>query len=328
MDRILVTGAKGQIGSDLVTALRSRYGDDRVLESDIVPEPSDNGSSLRYERVDVRDRDRLAKVVENHNIDTIFHLASILSAIGENNPDRAWDVNLGGLKNVLDLAKERHLKVFWPSSIAVFGPATPHQIAPQTTVLDANTMYGITKISGEFLCRYYAEKFGVDVRSIRYPGIISYTTPPGGGTTDYAVEIFYAAIKEGTFTCFVRPETRLPMMYMPDAVRATLEIMETDADKIHVRTSYNLAAVSFSAEELVTEIQKYLPHFTCRYEPDFHQTIADSWPETIDDSEARKDWGWKHQWTLPLFVEDMIENLSRKLVTDSDLTAHKLPTHS
>jgi nucleoside-diphosphate-sugar epimerase len=313
MNRILVTGAKGQIGSDLVVALRNRYGADRIVESDIVPPAgATNGISL-YRQIDVRDAKLLEETVDHFGIDTIYHLASLLSATGEHNPDAAWDVNVNGTKNILDLAARKGLKVFWPSSIAVFGPGSPHQNAPQTTILDPTTMYGITKVSGEFLCRYYAGRFGVDVRSVRYPGVISYTAPPGGGTTDYAVEIFYAALEKGSYTCFVRPDTRLPMMYMPDAIRATIELMEADPDRLTVRTSYNLAAFSFSAEELAAEITKHLPGFTCHYSPDFHQEIADSWPQVIDDSQARKDWHWQPEYTLSSMVEDMLEKLSQKL---------------
>lgn len=315
MNRVLVTGAKGQIGSDLVVALRNRYGADRILESDIVPPTGSTNGSTLYRQIDVRDARQLEQAVDEFGVDTIYHLASLLSATGEHKPEAAWDVNVNGTKNILDLAARKKLKIFWPSSIAVFGPGTPHQIAPQTTILDPTTMYGITKVSGEFLCRYYAERFDVDVRSIRYPGIISYTTPPGGGTTDYAVEIFYSALEKGSYTCFVRPDTRLPMMYMPDAIRATIYLMEADSNRLTVRTSYNLAAFSFTAEELAAEISKHLPGFTCTYDPDFHQDIADSWPEVIDDSEARRDWMWQHEYTLTATVKDMLDKLSRKLVS-------------
>ena len=308
---ILVTGARGQIGSDLVTALRERYGPASVVASDLLAPLSHNG--LPYETLDVTDKQRLDEIVAHYQVDTIVHLASLLSAKGEQQPALCWDVNVGSLRNVLDVAVARGLKVFWPSSIAVFGPHTPRHHTPQTTIEDPLTMYGITKVTGELLCRYYALQYEVDVRSVRLPGIISYTTPPGGGTTDYAVEIFYEALRHGTYTCFVRPETRLPMMYMPDAVKAILDIMAAEASAITVRSSYNIAAVSFSAEELVAEIQKHLPAFTCRYEPDFRQTIADTWPIEVDDSRARSDWGWQHAYDLAHMVEDMLEKLSERV---------------
>ncbi len=310
MKRILVTGARGQIGSDLVEALRRSYGREAILATDVVPSNSVNGHAAGYEVLDVLDAERLERLVERHRADTVFHLASLLSARGEHQPDLAWDVNINGLKHVLDLARRKSLKVFWPSSIAVFGPNTPHRNTPQHTTLDPTTMYGVTKVAGELLCRYYAERFGVDVRSLRYPGIISYTAPPGGGTTDYAVEIFYSALQQGSYTCFVRPDTRLPMMYMPDAIRAALELMRAPSSSIHIRTSYNLAAVSFSAEELATCLQEHLPAFTCRYDPDYHQAIADSWPAEIDDTEARRDWGWRHEWELKDIVRDMLDKLT------------------
>ena len=310
---ILVTGARGQIGSDLVAALRQRYGPTRVVASDL-KEPSGGArNGLPYEVLDVTDRQQLSAVLAHYKIDTVVHLASLLSARGEQQPDLCWKVNVGGLRNVLGLAAERGLKVFWPSSIAVFGPHTPRYHTPQTTVEDPSTMYGITKVTGELLCRYYARSHQVDVRSVRLPGIISYTTPPGGGTTDYAVEIFYEALRHGTYTCFVRPDTRLPMMYMPDAVKAVIDIMAAPAAVITVRSSYNIAAVSFSAEELVAEIQQHLPAFTCRYKPDFRQAIADTWPVDIDDSRAQQDWGWQHACDLSFIVEDMLEKLSERV---------------
>ena len=293
--------------------LRKRYGTTQVIESvrQAVPSLADN--SLSYEVLDVTDKQRLQEIVEHYKIDTIYHLAGLLSAKGEQNPELCWNVNVNGLKNVLDVAKSHRLQVFWPSSIAVFGPHTPKIDTPQITVEDPSTIYGITKVTGELLCHYYAHRFGVDVRSLRLPGIISYNTPPGGGTTDFAVEIFYAALKHGTYTCFVRPETRLPMRYMPDAIEAILHLMEADSASIKVRSSYNIAAVSFSAEELVAEIQKYMPEFTCNYAPDFRQAIADSWPCAIDDSHSRADWGWKHTYDLPGIVADMLAKLSEQM---------------
>jgi nucleoside-diphosphate-sugar epimerase len=314
MKTILVTGSRGQIGSDLVAALRRRYGATQVIESTrkAVPQLEDN--SLPYEILDVTDRKRLQEIIEQYQLDTIYHLAGLLSATGEQNPELCWNVNINGLKHVLEAAKSYGIKVFWPSSIAVFGPHTPKLDTPQIAVEDPSTMYGITKVTGELLCDYYAHQFGVDVRSLRLPGIISYSTPPGGGTTDFAVEIFYAALKYGTYTCFVRPETRLPMMYMPDAIAAILHLMEADSASIKVRSSYNIAAVSFSAEELVAEIQRHLPDFTCRYAPDFRQAIADSWPCAIDDSKARADWGWKHSYDLPAIVADMLAKLEERMM--------------
>ena len=307
MNRILVTGANGQLGSDLVVALRHCYGSENVIASGwSMPE---NTYAHPYEILDVTNRSQLQQRIEQYEIDTIYHLAGILSAKGEQQPDRCWDVNVNGLRNVLETAKSSNLRVFFPSSIAVFGPHTPKLDTPQVTIEDPSTMYGITKVTGELLCHYYAQHFGVDVRSLRLPGIISYSALPGGGTTDFAVDMFHAALKQGIYTCFVRPETRLPMMYMPDAIRAILGIMQADSSEIKIRSSYNIAAISFSASELVTEIQRYLPHFTCQYAPDFRQTIADSWPSVIDDSKARADWGWHHQYDLAAIVTDMLEKL-------------------
>lgn len=304
MNKILVTGSSGQLGSDLVVALRQHYGMFNVIESGwrICP-PS---RSLIYEVLDVTDRTQLQTLIEHYQIDTIYHLAGVLSAKGEQHLDHCWDVNVTGLRNVLEVAKAFKLQVFFPSSIAVFGPHTPKLNTPQITVEDPATLYGITKVTGELLCHYYAQRFQVDVRSLRLPGIISYSAPPGGGTTDFAVEIFHAALQTGTYTCFVRPETRLPMMYISDAIRAILGIMQADAIAIKIRSSYNIAAVSFSAAELVAEIQKHLPHFACNYAPDFRQAIAESWPSVIDDSKARADWGWQHQYSLAAIVEEML----------------------
>jgi nucleoside-diphosphate-sugar epimerase len=312
MNTILVTGSRGQLGSDLTVALRRRYGATQVIESGRALYSEDSGL-FPYKVLDVTDLQRLQEVIEQYQIDTIYHLAGLLSVKGEQHPDLCWDVNINGLRNVLEVAKSYQLKVFWPSSIAVFGPHTPKLDTPQIAVEDPSTIYGITKVTGELLCHYYAHQFGVDVRSLRLPGIISYSAPAGGGTTDFAVEIFYAALQQRTYTCFVRPETRIPMMYILDAVRAILELMQADSASIQVRTSYNLAAVSFSVEELVTEIQKHLPDFTCRYMPDFRQAIADSWPSVIDDSKARADWGWQHIYDLSAIVKDMLAKLSPRL---------------
>jgi nucleoside-diphosphate-sugar epimerase len=311
MTKILITGAKGQIGSDLLDALRAEHGADAVLATDIHTAAGDEAGP--FEILDVRDAARMRELVERNRIDTVYHLASILSAAGERKPELCWDVNMNGLRNVLAMAGERGLRVFWPSSIAAFGPATPRENTPQVTVLDPTTMYGVTKVSGELLCRYAHQEHGVDVRSVRFPGIISHTTPPGGGTTDFAVNIFHEALERGSYTCFVREATRLPMMYMPDAVRSILEIMRAEADAITVRTSYNLGAMSFSAAELAEEIGRHVPGFECRYEPDFRQQIADSWPAAVDDSLAREDWGWRHRYDLPEMVEDMLANLRVRL---------------
>ena len=325
---ILVTGARGQIGSDLAKALRARDGDRAVLETDLLPPPSNGKPSPGspspdapglYEVLDVTDRQRLEALVTQYRVDTIYHLASLLSAKGEQQPELSWHVNLDGLRNVLDVARAYGLRVFWPSSIAVFGPTTPREATPQRTVLEPATMYGVTKVSGELLCQYYAHRFGVDVRSVRLPGIISYSTPPGGGTTDYAVEIFYEALRHGAYTCFVGPETRLPMMYMPDAIKAMLDLMDAAAPALSVRTSYNVAALSFTAAELAAEIRRRLPGFECRYAPDFRQQIADSWPATVDDRVARADWGWRPDYDLPALVDDMLAKLSKKLEVPAEL---------
>ena len=311
MQTILVTGARGQVGSDLVTALRRRHGIDRVIESGR-QNIQYTDTKFLYEVLDVTDHQRLETIIEKYRVGTIYHLAGILSVKGEQHPQLCWDVNVNGLKSVLEAAKSYRLKVFWPSSIAVFGDRTPKVNTPQTTIKEPSTIYGITKVTGELLCQYYAYQFGVDVRSLRLPGIISHSTPPGGGTTDFAVEIFSEALRKGNYTCFVRPETRLPMMYMPDAIKGILDLMQAEPTAITVRSSYNIAAVSFSVAELVTEIQKHLPNFTCYYQPDFRQAIADSWPSVIDDAQARIDWGWQHSYDLTAIVTDMLEHLSCK----------------
>lgn len=314
MKRILVTGACGQIGSELTLALRERYGGQNVVAAGHRSQPSpalrDSGP---FEFVDVTQRETIEAVVEKYSIDIIYHMAAILSAAGEKNPHLAWDVNINGLYNVLEVARERRMvRVFCPSSIAVFGPDTPKDNTPQETVLRPTTMYGITKVTGELLGDYYFRRFNLDVRGVRYPGIISAETLPGGGTTDYAVEIFYEAIRHKQYTCFVREDTVLPMMYMPDCIRATIMLMEADLSRLKHHTDFNLAGLSFSAGELAAEIKKHIPEFVCRYEPDFRQAIADSWPRTIDDSAAREEWGWSPQYDLATMVEDMLERLGRK----------------
>lgn len=326
MSRILVTGARGQLGSDLVVALRQNYGETTVIASGSTSPPKVEQQLHPYVELDVTDFQCLQSVIEQHRITTIYHLAGILSAKGEQHPDRCWDVNVNGLRHVLEAAKAHRLSVFFPSSIAVFGPHTPKLDTPQVTVEDPSTMYGITKVTGELLCQYYACRFGVDVRSLRLPGVISYRTPPGGGTTDFAVEMFHAALRDSHYTCFVRPETRLPFMYMPDVIQAILALMAADASAITIRSSYNITATSFSAAELVTEIQHHLPHFTCDYRPDFRQAIADSWPSVIDDSKARAEWGWQPTYDLAAIVQDMLVNLKSLLSsTTIPLTAPSIP---
>ena len=312
--RILVTGACGQIGSELTLALRERYGGENVVATGRETQPSE---ALRisgpFEFIDVTRRETVETVVAKHNVDTIVHLAALLSAVGEKQPHRAWDVNVNGLYNVLEVARERGLvRVFCPSSIAVFGPETPRDHTPQETVLRPRTMYGVTKVAGELLCDYYVRRFGVDVRGVRYPGIISSETLPGGGTTDYAVEIFYRAIEEGHYSCFLQDDSVLPMMYMPDCIKATIDLLEADADRLVHHADFNLAAVSFSPAELVAEIQKHLPGFTCTYEPDSRQAIADSWPRSIDDSAAREEWGWQPNYDLAAMTAEMLERLSAR----------------
>ena len=310
-ERILVTGPFGQIGSDLVPKLQEQYGKENVIALGHRNIPADFSGIL--ERGDIRNKNEMEAVIKSHKITQIYHLASLLSAVGEQKPDLAWDVNMNGLKIFLDLAVDYKFKLFWASSIAVFGPTTPRKNTPQHTVLEPTTMYGVTKLAGEMLCQYYFLRYGVDVRSLRYPGLISYKAEAGGGTTDYAVEIFYKAILESKYTCFVREDTVLPMMYMDDAIKATIGIMEADPEQIKVRTSYNLAAISFSVKELSDVIADEIPEFCIEYEPDFRQSIADSWPMIIDDSEARKDWGWDHEYDLAKMSAIMLEKLKEKL---------------
>lgn len=312
--KILVTGSAGQIGSELTLALRERYGGDHVIATGHRTPPN---AALRdsgpFEFIDVCRRETVEEVVRKHNIDTIYHLAAILSAVGEQKPLLAWDVNMNGLHNILEVAREHHMvRVFCPSSIAVFGPSTPRQNTPQETVLGPSTMYGVTKVAGELLCNYYVQRFGLDVRGLRYPGIISAETLPGGGTTDYAVAIYYEAVRQQRYTCFVRPDTVLPMMYMPDCIKASLDLMDADFAQLRHHADFNLAAMSFSAEELAAEIGKHIPGFVCEYEPDFRQAIADSWPQSIDDSAAREEWGWQPSYDLAAMTVDMLDKLGRR----------------
>jgi nucleoside-diphosphate-sugar epimerase len=308
--KILVTGATGQIGSELVPALRSRHGNENVVVGVHRRPPAGELLDGPHENVDVTDRNSLDTVVEYYDVDTIYHMAAILSAAGEKNPWLAWDVNMNGTYNVLEAARERDMvRLFVPSSIAAFGPETPREDTPQETVLKPRTMYGLTKVAGELLCNYYFERFGLDVRGVRYPGIISYKTPPGGGTTDYAVEIFYEALKHRMYTCFLREDSTLPMMYMPDCIKATLDLMDADLSGLMHHADFNLAAISFSPRELADEIKKHIPEFSISYEPDSRQAIADSWPKTIDDSAAREEWNWEPDYDLASMTEDMLKNL-------------------
>lgn len=309
-EKILVIGASGQIGVELTLALRKIYGNANVVASDLREENDLLKGTGPYVSLDVMNKEMLHVQVIRQNITQIYLLAAILSATGEKNPNLAWSLNMQSLLNVLDIAREEKLtKVYWPSSIAVFGPTSPKQNCPQQTVIEPITVYGISKYAGEFWCNYYHQRFGVDVRSIRYPGLISYKSAPGGGTTDYSVEIFHEAKEQKKYECFLQEDTYLPMMYMPDAIRATIELMEAPASKIGVRTSYNLSGMSFSPEEIAAEIKKHIPDFTITYKPDYRQAIANSWPQSIDDSVARKDWGWKEEYDLPKMVKDMLENL-------------------
>ncbi|MEO8583676.1 MAG: NAD-dependent epimerase/dehydratase family protein [Flavitalea sp.] len=311
-EKILVIGASGQIGVELTLALRKIYGNASVVASDLREENELLKGTGPYVSLDIMNKEMLHVQVIRQNITQIYLLAAILSATGEKNPRLAWNLNMQGLLNVLDIAKEEKLqKVYWPSSIAVFGPTSPKNNCPQQTIIEPITVYGISKYAGEFWCNYFFQQYKVDVRSLRYPGLISYKSAPGGGTTDYAIEIFQDAIEEGHYDCFLEKKTYLPMMYMPDAIRATIELMEAPADKISIRTSYNISSMSFSPEEIAAEVKKYIPDFTIKYEPDYRQDIANSWPQSIDDATARKDWGWKPEYDLGRMTKDMVENLKR-----------------
>ena len=316
MERILVIGANGQIGSELVEALAEIHGEENVIAGDIGARSL--AGAQRYETLDVLDSTRLAQVIDSNGITQVYQLAALLSVTGEQAPLRAWTLNMNGLLNILEIARERTatgkpLRVFWPSSIAAFGPHTPAVETPQLTVMDPTTIYGISKQAGERLCEYYFSKYGVDVRSIRYPGIISYKSPPGGGTTDYAIAIFHAACRDETYHCFLGPESTLPMIYMPDAIRATIELMSAPAEQIHVRSSYNVAGVSFNPRQLAEAIRKRKPEFRIDYRPDHRQAIADSWPHSLDDTYARADWGWKPTIGLQQMVDDMLLHIGKTI---------------
>lgn len=310
MEKILVIGAAGQIGTDLTLMLRDKYGNDNIIASDIKTSSSEELKAGLFEVLDVMDIKALAIIIKSHRITQIYHLAAMLSATAERKPDLGWKLNMQGLLNILEAARENNIKkVFWPSSIAVFGPATQKNNTPQTTAMDPNTVYGITKLAGERWCEYYYNKYGMDVRSIRYPGLISYTTLPGGGTTDYAVEIFHDAITTGSYACYLKEDATLPMMYMKDAIRGTIDLMETSSSKITIRSSYNFAGFSFAPHDLALAIQKHIPNFSITYRPDFRQEVAESWPASIDDTQAREDWGWKPEFDLPSMVEDMLQHI-------------------
>jgi len=309
-DKILVIGASGQIGVELTMALRKIYGNSNVIASDLREQNPLLEGTGPYVSLDVMNKEMLHVQVIRQNITQIYLLAAILSATGEKNPNLAWNLNMQGLLNVLDIAREEKLKkVYWPSSIAVFGPTSPKVNCPQQTIIEPITVYGISKYAGEFWCNYYHQRFGVDVRSLRYPGLISYKSAPGGGTTDYAVEIFHDALEEKKYECFLREDTYLPMMYMPDAINATINLMEAPSSSIAIRTSYNIAGMSFSPKEISAEIKKHIPEFTITYQPDYRQNIADSWPQSIDDSVASNDWGWKPEYDLSKMTADMLANL-------------------
>ena len=312
-EKILVIGASGQIGVELTLALRKLYGAANVVASDLREENALLHGTGPYVSLDVMNKEMLHVQVIRQNITQIYLLAAILSATGEKNPNLAWSLNMTSLLNVLEIAKDENVhKVYWPSSIAVFGPTSPKINCPQQTIIEPITVYGISKFAGEFWCNYFNQRYKIDVRSLRYPGLISYKSEPGGGTTDYAVEIFHAAVEENHFDCFLKEDTYLPMMYMPDAIRATIELMEAPVEKISVRTSYNISGVSFSPKEIADEIKNHLPDFTISYHPDYRQAIAQSWPQSIDDSVARKDWGWKPKYDLPALTAEMLKNVKKE----------------
>lgn len=320
MKKIMITGALGQIGTALIPILQDKFGPKNVLVTDIKkPETDSFPPGTVFEILDVRNKEKIGRFCRSHNIDTIFHLAAILSATGEKNPNLAWEVNIQGTRNILETAHKLKMKrIFIPSSIAVFGPETPRHNTPQDTILQPRTIYGITKVAGELLGDYYVRRFGLDVRGCRYPGIISHEAPPGGGTTDYAVEIFYEAVKNKKYTCFVREDTRLPMMYMPDCIKATIDLMEADFKRLKHHSGFNVGAMNFSAKELADEIKKHIPEFVCTFAPDYRQKIAETWPSSVDDSAARKEWGWEPEYDLEAMTEDMLRVLKKGGVPQRD----------
>lgn len=307
MSKILVIGSRGQIGTELVAALRARSGEQNVISADI---KEDDGTDPNYRQLNALDKEKLYEIVKAEKVDEIYLLAALLSATAEKNPAFAWELNMNSLFYVLDLAKEKHIsKIYWPSSIAVFGPTTPRVNTPQNTIMEPSTVYGISKLAGERWCEYYHNKFGVDVRGIRYPGLIGYKALPGGGTTDYAVDIFHQAKLKGSYECFLKEDTPLPMMFMDDAIKATLQLMDADPSKLTIWSSYNLGGISFTPAEIAAEIKKSIPNFSISYKPDFRQSIADSWPGSIDDSVAQKDWNWQPSINLGMMVEIMLNNV-------------------
>jgi nucleoside-diphosphate-sugar epimerase len=312
--RILITGALGQIGSELVPALRERYGAERIVASDLRVVPVQLAGEAAYEHLDCTEPQQILEVIRRHAIGTIYHLAALLSAVAEERPHAAWSINMGGLYNVLEAARQYRCQVFFPSSIGVFGPSTPRERTPQVTIQRPTTMYGVTKVAGELLCDYYAARFGVDARGLRLPGLISYAAPPGGGTTDYAVEIFYEALRHRQYTCFLRPDTRLDMMYMPDAIAAMIALMEADASRLRFRNAYNVTAMSITPEELAAEIRKHIPAFEIDYQVDpVRQSIADSWPRSLDAGAARDDWRFAPRFDLAAMTADMLARLGERI---------------
>jgi len=317
-DTILIIGASGQIGTELTLKLREVKGSDIVIASDIREGSDELMGSGSFEIIDATNKESILQIINKYNVSEVYLMAAMLSVTAEKYPDKAWDLNMNSLFNVLNLAKEKHInKVFWPSSIAVFGNTTPRIETPQNTITEPTTVYGISKMSGERWCAYYKDKYGVDVRSIRYPGIISWKTKPGGGTTDYAVDIFYKAIQEKKYTCFLKEDTKLPMLYMEDAIKATIDIM--DINKMEKFISYNIGGISFSPKEIANEIKLHIPDFEIDYNIDFRQEIADSWPNSINDTKAKEDWGWKHHFNIKNLTTDMIKNLKLKLKSESSL---------
>ena len=318
MKKILIIGASGQIGTDLTLELRSRLGSDQIVASDIRPGTYEVMEGGPFEELDALDKERLKDILDEYAITEIYHLAAVLSGKAENNPKWAWDLNMGSLFNVLNVAREKGIsRIFWPSSMGAFGPTTPKWDTPQVTVMEPTSVYGISKLAGERWVEYYHNHYGMDIRSLRYPGLISYTAKAGGGTTDYAVDIFYHAMEYGHYECFLSEDIILPMMYMEDAVNATIKLMEAPCDSIKVRSSYNLGGISFSQGELVAEIRKYIPELEVSYNPDFHQEIAESWPNRISDRAARNDWGWKHEYDLPRMTRVMVEKIREKVAKET-----------